>query len=198
MGETVHRPKAADLHPRRGLAKQGRLACSERQKMAASSLSQCDSLSFAFMKAHRNPKQLRIVVPSSVSFPALDSGTPLIAHPRPPHLPFRRISLPAAPPPMTQRYSVVSMESFESLPEEQAGTSQPIPIISKPPPRRAPPSAFDSPTRSRARRRPLNDRNEDKRRRIINEFYETERSYFGGLELIYSVRFDLLAPSVPS
>jgi hypothetical protein len=150
------------------------------------------------MKAHKNSKRLRIVVPSSVNFPALDSGAPLIAHPRPPHLPFRRISLPATPSSMIQRYSVVSMESFESLPEEGAGTSQPIPIISKPLPRRSPPSAFDSPTRSRARRRPFSDRNDEKRRRIINEFYETERSYFGGLELIYSVRCVFLVPSAPS
>ena len=90
------------------------------------------------------------------------------------------------------------MESFESLPEEGAGTSRPISIMSKPPPRRSPPSAFDSPTRSRARRRPFTDRNDEKRRRIINEFYETERSYFGGLELIYSVRSAFLVPYVPS
>lgn len=166
--------------------------------MAASSLSQYDSLSFAFMKAHRNPKQLRVVVPSSVSFPTLESGAPLIPHSRPPHLPFRRISLPTAPSPMIHRQSVVSMESFESLPEEGAGTSRPISIMSKPPPRRSPPSAFDSPTRSRARRRPFTDRNDEKRRRIINEFYETERSYFGGLELIYSVRSAFLVPYVPS
>ena len=150
--------------------------------MAASSPGKHNPLSFAPMKAHKNSKQLRIVVPSSVSFPALDSGTPLIAHPRPPHLPFRRISLPVAPSPVTHRQSVVSMESFESLPEEGAGTPQ-----SKLSSRRPPPSAFDSPTRSRQRRRPHNDRNDEKRRRIINEFYETERSYFGGLELIYSV-----------
>ena len=166
--------------------------------MAASSLSQYASLSPAFMATHKNPKQLRIVVPSSVSFPALDSGAPLVTHPRPSHLPFRRISFPAAPSPMAHRFSVVSMESFESLPEERAGTSQPIPIMSKPPPRRSPYSAFDSPTRSRARRRPFTDRSDEKRRRIINEFYETERSYFGGLELIYSVRFTLLVPSTPS
>lgn len=165
--------------------------------MAASSLSQYNPLSFAFMKAHKNPKQLFIVVPSSVGFPALDSGAPLIAHPRPPHLPFRRISLPAAHSSTIHRYSVVSMESFESLPEERAGTSQ-LPTLSKSPPRRSPPSAFDSPTRSRARRRPRNDRNDEKRRRIINEFYETERSYFGGLELIYSVRHTLLAPPTPN
>ena len=36
--------------------------------MAASSLGQYDSLSLASMKAHKNPKQLRVVVPSSVSF----------------------------------------------------------------------------------------------------------------------------------
>ena len=166
--------------------------------MAASSLGRYDSLSFASMKAHKNQKQLRVVVPSSVSFPALDSGAPLVAHPRPPHLPFRRISLPATPSPMTHRQSVVSMESFESLPEEGAGPSRPIPILSKPLPRRAPPSAFDSPTRSRARRRPRNDRHDEKRRRIINEFYETERSYFGGLELIYSVSCIPLVPSAPS
>lgn len=164
--------------------------------MAASSLGQYDSLSFAFMKAHKNQKQLRIVVPSSVSFPALDSGVPQVAHPRPPYLPFRRISLPTAPPPTIHRQSVVSMESFESLPEEGASTSQHI--LSRHPPRRSPPSAFDSPTRSRARRRPYNDRSDEKRRRIINEFYETERSYFGGLELIYSVCCTLLVPSPPS
>lgn len=163
--------------------------------MAASSLSQYDSLSLAFMAAHKNPKQLRIVVPSSVSFPALDSGAPLISHPRPPYLPFRRISLPATPSPMIHRHSVVSMESFDSLPEEGAGTSQPIPITSKPPPRRLPPSAFDSPTRSRARRRQFTDRNGEKRRRIINEFYETERSYFRGLDLVYTVRCMLLVLS---
>ena len=155
--------------------------------MAASSLGKYDLLPLAFMKVHKNPKQLRIVVPSSVSFPTLGSGTPLIAHPRPPYLPFRRISLPNASSPMIHRQSVVSMESFESLPEEGSGTSQIIPIPSKPSSRRPPPSAFDSPTRSRPRRRPYNDRNDDKRRRIINEFYETERSYFGGLELINSV-----------
>lgn len=150
------------------------------------------------MKAHKNQKQLRVVVPSSVSFPALESGAPLIPHPRPPHLPFRRISLPTAPSPMVHRQSVVSMESFESLPEEGAGTSQPTSVMSKPPPRRSPPSAFDSPTRSRARRRPFTDRNDEKRRRIINEFYETERSYFRGLELVYSVSFALLVPPVSS
>ena len=165
--------------------------------MAASSLGQYDSLSFAFMKAHKNPKQLRVVVPSSVSFPALDSGAPLISRPRPPYLPFRRISLPTAPSPAVHRFSVVSMESFESLPEERAGTSQPIPITSRPPPRRLPYSALDSPTRSRQRRRPVNDRNDEKRRRIINEFYETERSYFAGLELIYSVRLVSWIPPAP-
>jgi hypothetical protein len=155
--------------------------------MATSSLGVYNPLSLPVMKAHKNPKQLRIVVPSSVSFPALDYGAPLIIHPRPPHLPFRRISLPNTPYPMIYRQSVVSMESFESLPEEGAGTSQSIPISFNPPPRRSHPSAFDSPTRSRPRRHPHNDPNNDKRRRIINEIYETERSYFGGLELIYCV-----------
>lgn len=164
--------------------------------MAASSLGKHIPFTFASMKPQNNPKQLRIVVPSSVSFPTLDSGTPLTIPPRPPYLPFRRISLPSAHSSMIHRQSVVSMESFESLAEEGAGTSQIIPISSKPPSRRSPPSAFDSPTRSRPRRRPYNDRNDDKRRRIINEFYETERSYFAGLELIYTVSGMLLVPSV--
>ena len=163
--------------------------------MAASSLGKRNRWSCALMKAHKNPKQLRIVVPSSVSFPVLDSGTSLITYPRPPHLPFRRISLPNASSPMIHRQSVVSMESFESLPEEGAGTPQIIPILPKPSSRRSTRSTFDSPTRSRPRRRPYNDRNDDKRRRIINEFYETERSYFGGLELIYSVSGMLLVPT---
>ena len=46
--------------------------------MAVSSLGQY-ALSFTFMKAHKNQKQLRVVaVPSSVSFPALDSGALLV------------------------------------------------------------------------------------------------------------------------
>ena len=65
----------------------GRLACQEHQKIAVSFLGRYDSLSFAFMEVHENKKQLRVAVPSPVSFPALDSGTPLVAHPRPPHLP---------------------------------------------------------------------------------------------------------------
>ena len=77
-----------------------------------------------------------------------------------------------------------------------AGPSQPIPILSKPPPPRTAPSAFGSPTRNRARRRPHNDRNDEKRRRITNKSYKTERSYFGGLELIYSVSCMLLVPQL--
>lgn len=35
----------------------------------------------------------------------------------------------------------------------------------------------------------VDDHRDAKRRKIIDEFYETERSYMEGLELIYSVRF---------
>lgn len=36
--------------------------------------------------------------------------------------------------------------------------------------------------------RAVDEQREAKRRKVINEFHETEKSYVDGLELIYSVR----------
>lgn len=82
---------------------------------------------------------------------------------------------------------MVSTASFDSLAEE------PLPPVSpsvvkgaQRPPKNRPPSL--DPIRRNARKlRVLDDQRDSKRRKIIDEFYETERSYVEGLELIYSV-----------
>ncbi|TFK68743.1 hypothetical protein BDN72DRAFT_888467 [Pluteus cervinus] len=116
---------------------------------------------------------------------------------RPPHLPFRRISLPTAPS-LAHRQSVVSVASFDSLPEE--GGSPPNPSSSmvhlsrtaaptKRSKSKGPPSIVESPRKGQRRResiRPLDESRSRKRRKIVVEFYETERSYVDGLDLIYS------------
>ncbi|KIY44979.1 hypothetical protein FISHEDRAFT_67225 [Fistulina hepatica ATCC 64428] len=117
-------------------------------------------------------------------------------------MPFRRISLPTRPSP-THRQSVISISSFGSLPEaeenEASGIASPV-YPYTPSPSRA---SLSSPTKSPSKRhhRKLNGSAEPgmrqksqpldaecgvKRRKIINEFYETERAYVDGLELIYS------------
>lgn len=111
----------------------------------------------------------------------------------PPHLPFRRISLPTAPT-LAQRESVISVASFGSLPEEsealfngqvkmqwdvRTGTARPVSTES---PRRK--------TRHRATSvRPVDEAKDIKRRKVVEEIYETERAYVDGLEMIYAVRF---------
>ncbi|KAH8094682.1 hypothetical protein BXZ70DRAFT_947084, partial [Cristinia sonorae] len=105
------------------------------------------------------------------------------------HLPFRRISLPAAPS-LLHRQSVVSVASFDSLPEEG-----PVPQSAPPsamkgvqrPHRNRPPSL--EPGRRNQRRREvrvIDEQRDARKRRVIEEFYETERTYVEGLELIYS------------
>ncbi|KAF8993224.1 hypothetical protein BDQ17DRAFT_1401664 [Cyathus striatus] len=164
---------------------------------------------------------------SSVTFPASPSTSSTdvqTTHLRPPHLPFRRISLPTAPSPM-QRESVVSVASFGSLAEEDdAGTSShavPMPIKGKgrerpeistsiSPTRRSRllsgesshPSSplsqrFGSPTsyqvsprkrerlRSTGAKAQQDDAREGKRRKVIQEFLDTEKAYVAGLDLIY-------------
>ncbi|KDQ62948.1 hypothetical protein JAAARDRAFT_28919 [Jaapia argillacea MUCL 33604] len=152
-----------------------------------------------------------------VSFPSTDSPHPLSPPPpssylphRPPHLPFRRISLPTAPTLQNlNRQSVVSLASFDSLPEDGtpspgnatgplgSGISgvlggSPKSVVRK---SRSRPSSVELRGKSR-RKEKEKDRDahslvrdqvrEEKRRKIIHEFYETERSYVDGLELIYS------------
>lgn len=139
--------------------------------------------------------------PSTVTFPGLDPASrnvQPISHIRPPHLPFRRISLPTAPT-LMHRESVISVASFDSLPEEgePSGSSIPTVIRNVHPSRtgKGRPTSIESPRRRRKREvsvKPLDDARESKRRKVIDEFFETERAYVDGLELIYSVS---LSPS---
>ncbi|KAH9947082.1 hypothetical protein B0H21DRAFT_807905 [Amylocystis lapponica] len=131
---------------------------------------------------------------SMVDFPSSDSylsaSTSDVRYQRQPYLPFRRISLPSAP--NLNRQSVVSTASFDSLPEEGRSlgpTSPAAPGVPRSPVRATKnrPSSVD--VRRAARRsqmRPVNEQREARRRKVINEFYDTEKSYLDGLELIYS------------
>lgn len=125
--------------------------------------------------------------PSSVAFPLSESPVKAQPQPRPTHLPFRRISLPTAPT-LGYRESVVSVASFDSLPEDG---SLPIPAMmrnvnSGKRPNGRPTSTDGLRKRNRRSLRPVHDVLEPKRRKVIQEFYETERAYVDGLELIYS------------
>lgn len=110
---------------------------------------------------------------------------------RPTYLPFRRISLPSAPN-LQNRQSIVSTVSFDSLPEEDHGAVPVTPVVIrnavKAPKLR--PSSLDISRRAHRRResRAVDELREAKRRKVITEFYETEKSYLDGLELIHSVR----------
>lgn len=105
-----------------------------------------------------------------VSFPSTDS-TNLPAAPIT-HLPFRRISLPSVPSSSLlsaqHRQSVASFASFDSLPEE--------PVVRRPKRRSL------NRTRTPA---PADTAREVKRTKVIREFWETERSYLQGLDLVH-------------
>ena len=106
------------------------------------------------------------------------------------------------------RVSVVSVSSFDSFPEDEAGSPQQpsnlhqnmrgtSPVKSSKAGTGRPISTAESPRRrTRARREssvkpgPLEDRLAPKRRKVVDEFYETEKAYVDGLELIYSVSLD--------
>lgn len=130
--------------------------------------------------------------PSSVDFPLSESpqrsskpGTPL----RAPHLPFRRISLPTAPS-ILHRISVVSIASFDSFPEDGDESPQSSRTREKAF-GKSRPISIESPRRRKRTRdtsvKPDDDRHASRRRKIVDEFYETEKAYVDGLELIYSV-----------
>ncbi len=133
---------------------------------------------------------------NSVGFPITESpqkqGKP-ISPLRGPHLPFRRISLPTAPS-LQHRISVVSVASFDSLPEdgdiESPRSARPLARVVEKPNQSRPPSSEPTKRRKRTRdtsTKPTDERQISKRRRIVDEFYETEKAYVDGLELIYSV-----------
>ncbi|KAJ6485513.1 hypothetical protein C8R45DRAFT_1098312 [Mycena sanguinolenta] len=121
----------------------------------------------------------------AVAFPTTDKNYQPVPRPRPPHLPFRRISLPTNP---RHRESVVSVASFDSLAEEGDSPSIPsIPVVMR--------NVNPQNNQRRSKVRPASsnrrlgkqvDAKEAKRRKVIQEFYETEKTYVDGLELIYS------------
>ncbi|KAL1951034.1 hypothetical protein VTO73DRAFT_183 [Trametes versicolor] len=108
---------------------------------------------------------------------------------RPTYLPFRRISLPSAPN-LQHRHSIVSTASFDSLPEEPHGGAPVTPMVIRNAVRgpKHRPSSMDGARKALRRResRMVDEQKEAKRRKVIAEFYETEKSYLDGLELIHS------------
>ncbi|EMD32581.1 hypothetical protein CERSUDRAFT_118620 [Gelatoporia subvermispora B] len=142
-----------------------------------------------------------------VDFPSSDSHITLpLSDPRfqrLPHLPFRRISLPSAPN-LIQRQSIVSTASFDSLPEEGHVPGAVIPAVTPaviksavrgPKHRPASGEVTRRPRRSHSQLRPIDQQRESKRRKVINEFHETEKSYVDGLDLIYNL---FLTPIIAS
>lgn len=133
---------------------------------------------------------------NSVSFPVSESPQKQVKPVSPlkgPHLPFRRISLPTAPS-LQHRISVASVASFDSLHEDgDVESPRSTRLLSRVPenPDQSRQSSSD-PARRRKRARdastkPADERQVTKRRNIVEEFYETEKTYVDGLELIYSV-----------
>ncbi|KAG6849678.1 hypothetical protein H0H93_006394 [Arthromyces matolae] len=124
---------------------------------------------------------------STVIFPVSEQSPRHVAsipQPRTAHLPFRRISLPTAPSKL-HRDSVISVASFESMPEDR--NPQNINLAVPRNPNLVRNNKIDSPRRRSFRpSRPSNDPMSLKRRKVIEEFYETEKAYVDGLELIYS------------
>ncbi|EIN14293.1 hypothetical protein PUNSTDRAFT_96046 [Punctularia strigosozonata HHB-11173 SS5] len=121
---------------------------------------------------------------STVDFPETD-GSVVLPHPRPAYLPFRRISLPT-PPSVAYRHSVASMDSLDSSTEELPRSTPASPVKNVASKSRSRRTSMEPLKRSAARLRPIDETREAKRRKIIMEFYDTERSYVDGLELIYS------------
>jgi FYVE, RhoGEF and PH domain containing 5/6 len=113
-----------------------------------------------------------------VAFPGSEPVPKQPEQPRP-HLPFRRISLPTAPT-ILHRHSVVSVASFDSHPEEEGQQS----ALRSPGKRR---TRLESPRRRERSTKPDPSRLL-KRRKIVDELYETEKTYVEGLDLVYTVR----------
>jgi FYVE/RhoGEF/PH domain-containing protein 5/6 len=129
---------------------------------------------------------------SSVVFPLSESPHKHAPSPlRAPHLPFRRISLPTAPS-LLHRVSVVSVASFDSLPEDGDG-SPPTSALSNYNGKlgKGRPIHPESPRRRNRLRdtstKPLDELQTNKRRKVVREFYDTEKAYVDGLDLVYSV-----------
>jgi hypothetical protein len=122
-------------------------------------------------------------LPSFLSMDADDASTsppvsPPVAHQRP----FRRMSLPVTPNLNLNRQSVASLASFESLSERGASQNSIATKMTKS--RRTPMGPRG--VRRRGYKPPDKER-DTRRRKVIQEFYETERTYVQGLDLIYEV-----------
>lgn len=149
-----------------------------------------------------------LLASSSVSFPSsTEAAEPSLRSVIPPRfLPFRRISLPAnsEPPIYKHRESVVSMHSFDSLPEEPRpqGSTAPTPTTPSKKPRPTslqPPPRVKQRAESRRRRTEIisSHEKEGKRRSIVAEILDTERTYVEGLDLIYDVSKPVPPVSLP-
>jgi FYVE/RhoGEF/PH domain-containing protein 5/6 len=125
--------------------------------------------------------------PTLLLFPSTDADKASISPPVSPSVthqpPFRRMSLPVAPNLNLNRQSVVSLASFESLSER--GVSQ-NPIATKMLKSRRTSIGHRKGVRRRGYQAPDKER-DTRRRKVIQEFYETERTYVQGLDLIYEV-----------
>jgi FYVE, RhoGEF and PH domain containing 5/6 len=129
--------------------------------------------------------------PSLLLFPSKDADNASISPPVSPlvpvtathQLPFRRMSLPVAPNLNLNRQSVVSLASFESLSERGASQN---PIATKMLKSRRTSIGPRRGVRRRGYQAPDKER-DTRRRKVIQEFYETERTYVQGLDLIYEV-----------
>jgi FYVE/RhoGEF/PH domain-containing protein 5/6 len=120
----------------------------------------------------------------TLPFPSSDTDTSSLSpQPLATHLPFRRISIPTTPNVNLNRQSVVSLASFESISENGATRSS---ITSPTKNRRITLEPRRKGVRRRGYRAP-DEEAEAKRRKVIEEFYETERTYVQGLDLIYEV-----------
>lgn len=90
------------------------------------------------------------------------------------------------------RESVVSVASFDSLPEEPPTVPAIMRNVNANANRRVKgrPSSIDPARRGNRRSvKPVDEAREVKRRKVIHEFYETEKAYVDGLELVYSVSY---------
>lgn len=135
---------------------------------------------------------------STILFPASEPTLARNVYPVPqihgPYLPFRRISLPTTPSKL-HRESMISVTSFKSMPEDREAETHSSPaVIRDVQLQRKEKSHTKSTTLMRGRRshvlvRPVDDAKLLKRGKVIEEFYETERTYVEGLDLIYSVRY---------
>ena len=97
--------------------------------------------------------------------------------------------MPSAPN-LLHRQSVVSMASFDSLPEPSPGAVMPAVMRNAIRKSKGRPPSLDAMGKRHSRRKEvpqIDEAREAKRLKIVHEFHDTERAYVEGLDLIYSV-----------